>query len=107
VTDNGSVNLVIFWSSLTDQVSENRFHAQHLLPRAVDKLTDDHVATIYEAYQVDIYLSLEVFRRDFVNPVLYPSIATILIKLRVLLTMPVASAIAEMSFSVLRRKNRS
>jgi hypothetical protein len=26
--------------------SENRFHAQHLLPRAVDKLTDDHVATI-------------------------------------------------------------
>ena len=83
--------------------SENRFHAQHLLPCAVDKLTDDHVATIYEAYQVDVYLSLEVFRRDFVNPVLYPSIATILIKLRVLLTMPVASAIAEMSFSVLRR----
>ena len=31
--------------------SENRFHAQHLLPHAVDKLTDDHVATIYEAYQ--------------------------------------------------------
>ena len=29
--------------------SENRFHAQHLLPRAVDKLTDDHFATIYEA----------------------------------------------------------
>jgi hypothetical protein len=26
--------------------SENRFHAQHLLPRAVDKLTDDHIATI-------------------------------------------------------------
>ena len=44
--------------------SENRFHAQHLLPRAVDKLTDDHVATIYEAYQVDIYLSLEYFRRE-------------------------------------------
>jgi hypothetical protein len=41
--------------------SENRFHAQHLLPRAVDKLTDDHVATIYEAYQTDIYLSLEDF----------------------------------------------
>jgi hypothetical protein len=33
---------------------ENRFHAQHLLPLAVDKLTDDHVATIYEAYQTDI-----------------------------------------------------
>ena len=108
--------------------SENRFHAQHLLPRAADKLTDDHVATIYEAYQADIYLSLEDFRRevarwrthwvitkrndlpttlcttlDSVNPVLYPSIDTILIKLCVLLTMPVASATAEMSFSVLRR----
>ena len=86
--------------------SENRFHAQHLLPRAVDKLTDDHVAAIYEAYQADIYLSLEDFRRevarwrthwvitkrndlpttlcttlDSANPVLYPSIDTILIKL--------------------------
>jgi hypothetical protein len=37
-----------------------------------------------------------------VNPVLYPSIDTILIKLCVLLTMPVASATAERSFSVLR-----
>jgi hypothetical protein len=26
--------------------SENRFHAQHLLPRAVDKLTDDHIVDI-------------------------------------------------------------
>ena len=108
--------------------SENRFHAQHLLPRAVDKLTDDHVATIYEAYQADIYLSLEDFRRevarlrthwvitkrndfpatlcttlDSVSPVLYPSIDTILIKLCILLTMPVTSATAEMPFSVLRR----
>jgi hypothetical protein len=33
--------------------SENCFHAQHLLPRAIDKLTDDHVATIYEAYQAE------------------------------------------------------
>ena len=40
---------------------------------------------------------------DSVNPVLYPSIDTILIKLCVLLTMPVANATAEMSFSVLRR----
>jgi len=96
--------------------SENRFHAQHLLSRAVDKITDDHVATIYEAYQLQagIDLSLEDFRRevarwrirwaitkrndfpttlcttlDSVNPVLYPSIDTILC---VLLTMPVASA---------------
>ena len=44
--------------------SENRFHAQHLLSRAVDKLTDAHIATIYEAYQADIYLSLEDFRRE-------------------------------------------
>jgi hypothetical protein len=28
------------------------------------KLTDDHFATIYEAYQTDIYLSLEDFRRE-------------------------------------------
>jgi hypothetical protein len=42
---------------------------------------------------------------DSVNPVLYPSIEldTILIKLCVLLTMPVASATAEMPFGVLRR----
>jgi len=104
--------------------SENRFHAQHLLLHAVDKIADDHVATIYEAYQADIDVSLEDFRRevarwrtrwaitkcndlattlcttlDSVNPVLYPSIYTILC---VLLTMPVASATAEMSFSVLR-----
>jgi hypothetical protein len=25
---------------------------------------DDHVATIYEAYQADIYLSLEDFKRE-------------------------------------------
>ena len=106
--------------------SENCFHAQYLLPCAVDKLTDDHVAIIYEAYQVDINLSLEDFGREVarwrthwvhwvitkrndlptplcttlnsVNPVLYPSVDTILIKLCVLLTMPVASATAEMPF---------
>ena len=38
---------------------------------------------------------------DSVNPVLYLSIDTILIKLCVLSTMPVASATAERSFSVL------
>ena len=36
-------------------VSLNRKTAQHLLPRAVDKLTDGLVATIYEAYQGDIH----------------------------------------------------
>ena len=74
--------------------SQNCFHAQYLQPRPVDKITDDHVATIYKAYQ-----ALEDFRRevarwrthwvitkrndlpttlcttlDSVNPVLYPSI---------------------------------
>jgi hypothetical protein len=45
--------------------SGNRFHAQYILPRAVSKITDDHVATIYEAYQADIDLSLiEDFRRE-------------------------------------------
>ena len=44
--------------------SENRFHAQYILPRAVNKLTDVHVATVYEAYQADIDLSLEDFRRE-------------------------------------------
>ena len=44
---------------------------------------------------------------DYVNPVLCPSIDTILIKLCVLLTMPVASATAEMSFSVLRRLKKT
>jgi hypothetical protein len=75
--------------------SGNRFHAQYMLPRAVNKLTDDHVATVYDAYQADIDLSLEDFRREVarwvitkcndlptafsttlnsVNPVLDPSI---------------------------------
>ena len=44
--------------------SESHFHTQHLLPRAVDKITDDHVASIYEAYRADIDLSLEDFRRE-------------------------------------------
>jgi hypothetical protein len=44
--------------------SENRFHAHHLLPRAVDKITNDYVASIDEAYQADIDLSLEDSRRE-------------------------------------------
>jgi hypothetical protein len=44
--------------------TENRFHAQHLLPCAVDKITNDYVASIYEAYQADIDLSLEDSRRE-------------------------------------------
>ena len=52
------------WTSKRYVKSENRFHAQHLLPRAVNKITNDHVAAIYEAYQADIDLSLEGFRRE-------------------------------------------
>jgi hypothetical protein len=33
-------------------------------PRAVNKITNDHVAAIYQAYQADIDLSLEGFRRE-------------------------------------------
>ena len=43
--------------------TENGFHTQHLLPRAVDKITNDYVASIYEAYQADIDLS-EDSRRE-------------------------------------------
>ena len=45
--------------------TEKRFHPQHLLPRAVDKITNDYVTSIYEAYQADIDLSLEDSRREF------------------------------------------
>jgi hypothetical protein len=39
--------------------SENRFHAQHLLPRAVDKLTGDHIATIYPLQNLDEYAPIQ------------------------------------------------
>jgi hypothetical protein len=42
---------------------ENRFHAHHLLPRPVDKITNDYIASICEAYQADIDLSSEDSRR--------------------------------------------
>lgn len=105
--------------------SENRFYAQYLLPRVVEQITNDQIVTIHQTYQMDIGLSLDDFRReverwrarcriipcdkvpttlcqtlDIVNPALYPSIDTIMC---VLLTMPVASATAERSFSVLKR----
>jgi hypothetical protein len=44
--------------------TENRFHAQHLPSRAVDQITNNYVASIYEAYQADIDLSLEDSRRE-------------------------------------------
>ena len=105
--------------------SENRFFAQYLLPRVIGNITNEQIATLYETYQTDLTCNLDEFKRevvrwrtrwsitprdqmptslcetlDAVNPVLYPSIDTILC---IMLTMPVTSATAERSFSVLRR----
>jgi hypothetical protein len=98
--------------------SENRFYAQYLLPRVVEQITNDQIVKIHQTYKMDIGLSLDDLRArcriipcdkvpttlcqtlDIVNPALYPSIDTIM---RVLLTMPVASATAERSLSVLKR----
>jgi hypothetical protein len=44
--------------------SENRFHAQHLLPRAVDKLTDDHV---FKRLSTLNGISAVAFATDIVN----------------------------------------
>ena len=38
--------------------------SMHTTARAVNKITNDHVAAIYEAYQADIDLLLEGFRRE-------------------------------------------
>jgi hypothetical protein len=59
---------ILFWRFRgvidSNSLSENRFHAQHLLPHAVDKIINNYVASIYEAYQADIDLSLEDSRRE-------------------------------------------
>ena len=105
--------------------SENRFYAQYLLPRVIGNITNEQIATLYETYQTNLTCNLDEFKRviarwrtrwsitprdqmptslcetlDAVNSVLYPSIDTILC---IMLTMPVTSATAERSFSVLRR----
>ena len=105
--------------------SENLFYAQYLLPRVIGNITNEQIATLYETYQTDPTCNLDEFKReiarwrtrwsitprhqmptslcetlDAVNPVLYPSIDTILC---IILTMPVTSATAERSFRVLRR----
>jgi hypothetical protein len=105
--------------------SVNRFYAQYLLPRVIGNITNEQIATLYEIYQTDLTCNLDEFKReiarwrtrwsktprdqmptslcetlDAVNTVLYPSIDTILC---IMLTMPVTSATAERSFSVLRR----
>ena len=103
----------------------DRFDAQYLLPRVIGNITNEQIATLYETYRTDLTCNLDEFTRevarwrtrwsitprdqmptslcetlDAVNPVLYPSIDTILC---IMLTMPVTSATAERSFSVLRR----
>ena len=102
--------------------SENRFYAQYLLPRVIGNITNEQIATLYETYQTDLTCNLDEFKRrwrtrwsiaprdqmptslcetlDAVNPVLYPSIDTIL---WIMFTTSVTSATAERSFSVLRR----
>ena len=102
-----------------------RLQGQYLLPRVIGNITNEQIATLYETYQTDLTCNLDEFKRevarwrtrwsitprdqmptshcetlDAVNPVLYPSIDTILC---IMLTMPVTSATAERSFSVLRR----
>ena len=101
--------------------SENRFYAEYLLPRVIGNITNEQIATLFETYQTDLTCNLDEFKREIarwrtrwsitprdqmptslcaVNPVLYLSIDTILC---IMLTMPVTSATAERSFSVLRR----
>jgi hypothetical protein len=101
--------------------SENRFYAEYLLPRVIGNITNEQIATLFETYQTDLTCNLDEFKREIarwrtrwsitprdqmptslcaVNPVLYPSIDSILC---IMLTMPVTSATAERSFSVLRR----
>jgi hypothetical protein len=96
-----------------------------MLPHVIGNITNEQIATLYETYQTDLTCNLNEFKRevarwrtrwsitprdrmpaslcetlDAVNPALYPSIDTILC---IMLTMPVTSATAERSFSVLRR----
>jgi hypothetical protein len=52
---------------LITELESRLLHAQHLLPRAIDKITNDYVASTYEAYQADIDLSLEDSRREVIR----------------------------------------
>jgi hypothetical protein len=117
-------HMIMEWESRLIK-SENRFYAQYLLPHVIGNITNEQIATLYETYQTDLTCNLDEFKReiarwrtrwnitphdqmptslcetlDAVNPVLYPSIDTILC---IILTMLVTSATAERSFSVLRR----
>ncbi|XP_062595649.1 52 kDa repressor of the inhibitor of the protein kinase-like [Saccostrea cucullata] len=102
-----------------------RFIAQYLIPSNLGQLTDNRVNALYEAFKADIPVSMAVFHTEVkrwitrwsledeenmpsslqdtlhsVNPDLYPNIFTVL---SVLISMPVSTASAERSFSVMRR----
>ena len=43
--------------------SENRFYAQYLLPRVIENITNEQIATLYETYQTDLTCNLDEFKR--------------------------------------------
>ncbi|XP_062594197.1 zinc finger MYM-type protein 1-like [Saccostrea cucullata] len=103
--------------------AEQRFQAFFLLPSKIQGLTNEKVLSIFDTFKTDVVGNVETFRAeverwkvkwqmhavvpssivevlDNTNSTLYPSISAILM---VLLTMPVATATVERSFSVLKR----
>lgn len=103
--------------------SSPRFEAFNLLPSRLNRLRDENIVNLYDTFSHDIIGDLDEFKQEIArwetrwamaadkpstlsntvlitNKGLYPSIWNILL---ILLTMPVATATAERSFSVLRR----
>ncbi|XP_021367068.1 zinc finger MYM-type protein 1-like [Mizuhopecten yessoensis] len=103
--------------------AESRFRTFQLLPAKTGELDDPALVAIHQSFQSDVPNDTADFRSEVdrwktrwrivedkpqtlvdtfnrTSPVLYPSIHNILL---VLLTMPVSTATAERSFSVLRR----
>lgn len=107
--------------------NEDRFAAQHLIPQNLQTLTNEELTKIFACYDNDLPATTEVEFREEVdrwrirwdmardptckpatlletltvtNSDLYPNI---FIFLSILITMPVATATAERSFSVMRR----
>ena len=105
--------------------NEDRFLAQHLIPAKLDGLTCRITRQVYETYSDDLPAdSFDVYQAEVarwksgwdmalnpkpgtlvdtvkaINEALYPNVH---VCLSVLVTMPVATATAERSFSVMRR----
>ena len=103
----------------------DRFLAQYFIPSNLSQLSYNRITEVYEAYKDDIPVSAAVFHTEVkrwvtrwsledpehvpsslqatlhaINPDLYPNIFT---ALSVLISMPVSTASAERSFSVMRR----